>query len=67
MKCPCCGAAELIHDTRDIPYTYKGETTVIPVVTGEFCPACGELVLNREHGDRYSEMVGLFQGQVNAA
>jgi len=25
MKCPLCGAAELIHDTRDIPYTYKGE------------------------------------------
>lgn len=23
MKCPSCGAAELIHDTRDLPYTYK--------------------------------------------
>ena len=23
--------------------------------------------MNREHGDRYSEMVGLFQRQVNAA
>lgn len=23
MKCPVCGAAELIHDTRDLPYTYK--------------------------------------------
>ncbi|MCD8459809.1 type II toxin-antitoxin system MqsA family antitoxin (plasmid) [Xylella taiwanensis] len=22
MKCPCCGAAELIHDTRDMPYTF---------------------------------------------
>ena len=67
MKCPCCGAAELIHDTRDTPYTYKGETTTIPAVTGDFCPACGEVVLNREHGDRYSEQVGLFQRQVNAA
>ena len=67
MKCPCCGAAELIHDTRDTPYTYKGETTTIPAVTGDFCPACDEVVLNREHGDRYSEQVGLFQRQVNAA
>ena len=67
MKCPCCGAAELIHDTRDMPYTYKGENTTIPAVTGDFCPACGEVVLNREHGDRYSEMVGLFQRQVNSA
>ena len=31
MKCPCCGAAELIHDTRDMPYTYKGENTTIDV------------------------------------
>ena len=67
MKCPCCGAAQLIHDTRDMPYTYKGENTTIPLVTGDFCPACDEVVLNREQGDRYSEMVGLFQRQVNAA
>lgn len=54
MKCPCCGAAELIHDTRDILYTYKGESTIVPEVTGAFCPACGEVILDREHGDRYS-------------
>lgn len=29
MKCPVCGAAELIHDSRDLPYTYEGETTII--------------------------------------
>jgi len=67
MKCPCCGAAELIHDTRDMPYTYKGDTTSIPAVTGDFCPACGEVVLDREHGDRYSELMLQFNKQVNAA
>ncbi len=67
MKCPCCGAAELTQDTRDTPYTYKGETTNIPEVTGEFCLACGEVVLDRAQGDRYSEMVGMFQRQINAA
>jgi HTH-type transcriptional regulator/antitoxin MqsA len=67
MKCPVCGAAELIHDTRDLPYTYKGETTTLPAVTGDFCPACGEVILNREHGDRYSELLGQFQRQVNVA
>lgn len=67
MKCPACGAAELIHDTRDVPYTYKGETIDIPSVTGDFCPACGEVVLDRIHGDRLSEAMGLFQRQVNAA
>ncbi len=36
MKCPACGAAQLVRDTRDLPYTDKGETTTIPDVTGQF-------------------------------
>lgn len=67
MKCPVCGAAELVHDTRDLPYTYKGETTTIPSVTGEHCPACSGVILDREQGDRYSELIGVFQRQVRAA
>lgn len=67
MKCPVCGAAELIHGTRDMPYLYKGVATTIPAVMGDFCPACGEVVLDREHGDRYSDLIGQFQRQVNAA
>jgi HTH-type transcriptional regulator/antitoxin MqsA len=67
MKCPCCGAAELIHDTRDQTYTYKGESTVITDITGDFCPACAEVILDRQQGDRYSAAMGVFQKQVNAA
>ncbi len=67
MKCPCCGAAELIRDSRDLRYTYKGETATIPAVTGDFCPACNEVVLDGEQGDRYSDLIGVFQRQVNAA
>jgi HTH-type transcriptional regulator/antitoxin MqsA len=67
MKCPSCGAAELIHDTRDIPYTYKDETTTILEVTGDFCQACGEIILDRLQGDRYSEMIGAFRREINAA
>jgi HTH-type transcriptional regulator / antitoxin MqsA len=67
MKCPSCGGAKLIRETCEVPYTYKGESTTIPGVTGDFCPACDEAVLNREHGDRYSELMGQFQRQVNAA
>lgn len=65
MKCPVCGGAELIPDTRDLPYTYKGETTTIPAVTGTFCPACGEVILDRYQGDRYSTLLGQFQRAVN--
>ena len=63
MKCPCCGEAKLIRDTRDVPYMYKGEPATIPAVTGDFCPACNEVVLNREHGDRYSELIGEVQNR----
>ncbi|MDR5777746.1 type II toxin-antitoxin system MqsA family antitoxin [Caballeronia sp. LZ002] len=61
-----CGVAELIRDTRDLPYVYKGERTTISNVTGAHCPACGEVVLDRLNGDRYGELVGRFQREVNA-
>jgi HTH-type transcriptional regulator/antitoxin MqsA len=67
MKCPVCGAVELIHDTRDIPYTYKGETTSIPAVSGDFCPACAESVLDPTESDRVMREMRAFSKQVNAA
>jgi len=67
MKCPICAEAELVHDTRDIPYTYKGESTVIPGVTGDFCPACGEIILDAAESARSSAMMLEFNRQVNAA
>ncbi|MBI4757072.1 MAG: type II toxin-antitoxin system MqsA family antitoxin [Betaproteobacteria bacterium] len=67
MKCPVCGAAELIHDTRDLPYTYKGETTVIPAVTGDFCRACAESILDAVESERVMREMRNFSRQVNAA
>jgi len=42
-------------------------STAIPTVTVDFCPAYGEVVLDREHGDRHSELLVAFQRQVNSA
>lgn len=67
MKCPVCGAAELIHDTRDLSYTYKGETTVISAVTGDFCPACDESITDMAESDRVMREMQAFNKQVNAA
>lgn len=67
MKCPVCGAAELIHDTRDETYTYKGESTVIPAVTGDFCPACDESLLGPAETERVMREMRAFTQQVNAA
>lgn len=67
MKCPNCGAAELLHNTRDLPYTYKGETTVIAQVTGDYCPTCDEGVFDAATSRRISAEMKAFAKQVNAA
>jgi HTH-type transcriptional regulator/antitoxin MqsA len=67
MKCPNCGAAELVHDTRDLYHTYEGEATVIPLVTGDFCPACGEGVFAMDEAGRISNFMLGFDKKVNAS
>ncbi|MFC7422054.1 type II toxin-antitoxin system MqsA family antitoxin [Iodobacter arcticus] len=67
MKCPVCGAAELVHDTRDLPYIYKGEATTLPQVTGDFCSACDESITGPEESQRVMSLMRAFNQQVNAA
>ena len=52
MKCPVCGAAELIHDTRDLSFTIEDKTVVVQAVTGDFCPACAESILDVAESNR---------------
>ena len=67
MKCPSCGAAKLIHDTRDLPYTYMAESTKIPAVTADFCPACDESITDLAETERVMREMQAFNKQVNAA
>lgn len=67
MKCPSCAATKLVHDTRDMPYTYKGESTLIPGVTGDFCPRCGETILDAAESARASAAMLEFNKQVNVS
>jgi HTH-type transcriptional regulator / antitoxin MqsA len=67
MKCPNCGAKKLIRDTRDVPYTYKGESTVLPQVTGDFCAACDESVLEAAESRRTMNLMLAFNKQINAS
>lgn len=67
MKCPSCATAELVHDTQDMPYSYKGESTVIPDVTGDFCPACGEVLTDPAESKRTMTLMLEFNKQVNAS
>ena len=57
MRCPICGKAELVQDVRDMPHAYKGEVTTIPAVTGDFCPACGEVILDTTEAARVSALM----------
>ena len=68
MKCPNCAATtDMIQDTRDLPYTYKGKTTQIPKVLGYFCPACQEAVLSADESARVSLAMLQFNKQINAS
>ena len=67
MKCPSCGAAKLVHDTRDMPYIYKGESTILPQVTGDFCPACDESIVDASESRRTMELMSAFSKEVNAS
>lgn len=67
MKCPVCGAAELVHDTRDVHHTYKGESITVPGVSGDFCPACAEVALTLPEARRYGRLTREFHQQVKAA
>ena len=67
MKCPGCETSKLVHDTRDVPYTYKGESTILPRVTGDFCPACDESILDASESRRTMELMSAFSKVVNAS
>jgi HTH-type transcriptional regulator/antitoxin MqsA len=67
MRCPSCGAAKMVRGKRDLPYSYKGESTVIKGVHGDFCSACGESLPTTEECSRVSAAMGDFNKKVNAA
>ncbi|ODS64966.1 MAG: antitoxin [Arenimonas sp. SCN 70-307] len=67
MKCPSCGASTLLRDTRGLAHRYKGRTTQIPKVSGDWCPACGEVVLGLEEAKRVGAFVDTFNREVNAS
>jgi HTH-type transcriptional regulator/antitoxin MqsA len=66
MECPTCGAAKLVHYTCDLPYAYKGESTILRHVTGDFCPACDESIPDASESRRTMEPMLELNKQVNA-
>ncbi len=67
MICPTCANANLVHDIRDIVHEYKGESTVLPAVTADFCPACDGYLMDLKESRRTMELILAFHRQVNAS
>ncbi len=67
MKCPTCGIGNLIVATRELPYSYKGKSTVIKAVTGKFCnnPKCREVVVDIDESARMSKEMLAFNKKIN--
>ncbi|MFC3374590.1 type II toxin-antitoxin system MqsA family antitoxin [Rugamonas sp. CCM 8940] len=56
----------MMHDTRDVPFSYKGAVTIVASVTGEFCPACAESLLDMAESRRVGAQFGHFIEEVDA-
>lgn len=66
MKCPVCGSADLVREKRDMPFTYRVQTTVIVEVEADWCNACGEALTGPEQSERVMAAMRRFRKQVDA-
>jgi HTH-type transcriptional regulator/antitoxin MqsA len=56
----------MVRETHDVLYTYKGQTTTIPKVSGEYCPACKESLHNVEESEYLNAAMLAFTKEVNS-
>ena len=66
MICPVCGVTALVREARDLPYSYRNKSTSIAAVTGDFCPACGDALLDASESARVSAAMLAFKEQIDA-
>ncbi|MCE9881768.1 MAG: type II TA system antitoxin MqsA family protein [Hafnia paralvei] len=67
MQCPECGSKNTVKEYRDIPFTYKGQSTVVKAVGADWCLNCGEGVIFKEESLRIDGILSEFNKQVNAS
>jgi HTH-type transcriptional regulator/antitoxin MqsA len=65
MKCPACGAGNLVRESRDLSITYGGRGMVIRQ-SGDFCDACGEGIFSSDESEHYLAAVNAFRSMVDA-
>lgn len=66
-KCPVCGSHGLCCKTeKEVPYTYRGQKTILHL-WGDWCPQCGEIIMDDAGGERMEQQVEEFKRKVHAA
>lgn len=64
MKCPVCGGAELVPNTKKlVPFAWRGRETMLECV-GDGCPVCGEVLLTDDGEKLFEEQVLAFKASV---
>ncbi len=66
MKCHACSAGTFVIETRDDPYEYKSQKTIIPGVNYKYCGNCKESFRSEASQKRYMELIEQFKRQVDA-
>jgi HTH-type transcriptional regulator/antitoxin MqsA len=64
-QCMSCGFNGMVHESRDLPFAYKGVNTIFHSVEGWYCPACGDAEL--DDMSSYSNALDSFSAEVDTS
>jgi HTH-type transcriptional regulator/antitoxin MqsA len=65
-ECLNCGQGILRHAVKDVPYEYKGRTTLAPKVAGWHCPNCHEVEFDTGEGERFAGAIKHLAAEIDA-
>jgi HTH-type transcriptional regulator / antitoxin MqsA len=64
-ECLNCGEKEMVHTTRDVPYTYKRHNIIISKIKGWHCSNCREVEFDAGEGVRFAEAIKQLAKEVD--
>ena len=62
-QCMSCGFKGMVHESRDLPFEYKGVNTTFHQIAGWYCPECGDAEL--DNMSSYSKSLDTFAREVD--
>lgn len=61
----CDDGTLLVHEVRDLDFTYRDQQSTVSAVAGWHCPVCGDCEFDTGEGKRYSAAVDAFAAAVD--